>query len=142
METFWDYFTFNNVQIFTSPIRAVDSFSNPGVLVVIDCLSLFCPLFWTPAIYSASMSWYGIIQIFIKFQIFNIVICNNIYNLYLYLNYSTLHYYSLLACQFLASSIWSTTYFPISCRPFVSKIALLWYIKRALLLTRIEKTQE
>ena len=32
--------------------------------------------------------------------------------------------FTLLACQFLATNIWSTTYFPISCRPFVSKIAL------------------
>ena len=36
-------------------------------------------------------------------------------------------YYSLLACQFLASNMWSTTYFPISCRGLVTKIALLQY---------------
>ena len=35
--------------------------------------------------------------------------------------------FSLLACQFLASNMWSTTYFPISCRGLVTKIALLQY---------------
>ena len=34
---------------------------------------------------------------------------------------------ALLACQFLASNMWSTTYFPISCRGLVTKIALLQY---------------
>ena len=34
---------------------------------------------------------------------------------------------TLLACQFLASNMWSTTYFPISCRGLVTKIALLQY---------------
>ena len=33
----------------------------------------------------------------------------------------------LLACQFLVSNMWSTTYFPISCRGLVTKIALLQY---------------
>ena len=36
-------------------------------------------------------------------------------------------YFALLACQFLASNMWSTTYFPISCRGLVTKIALLQY---------------
>ena len=35
--------------------------------------------------------------------------------------------WQLLACQFLATNMWSTTYFPISCRGLVTKIALLRY---------------
>ena len=34
-------------------------------------------------------------------------------------------YYTWLACQFLASNIWSTTYFPISYRGLITKISLL-----------------
>ena len=36
-------------------------------------------------------------------------------------------YTALLACQFLATSMWSTTYFPISCRGLFTKILLLQY---------------
>ena len=36
-------------------------------------------------------------------------------------------YCPLLACQSLASNTWSTTYFPISCRGLVTRIALLQY---------------
>ena len=41
---------------------------------------------------------------------------------------------SLLACQFLATNMWSTTYFPISCRGLVTKIALLQYAIEDMLL--------
>ena len=43
-------------------------------------------------------------------------------------------YSSLLACQFLANSIWSTTDFPISCRGLVTKIAILQYAIEDILL--------
>ena len=43
-------------------------------------------------------------------------------------------YYTLLACQFLTSNMWSTTYFPISCWGLVTKIALLQYSKEDMLL--------
>ena len=42
--------------------------------------------------------------------------------------------HTLLACQFLASNMWSTTYFPISCRGLVTKIALLQYSTEDMLL--------
>ena len=43
-------------------------------------------------------------------------------------------YFALLACQFLATNMWSTTYFPISCRGLVTKIALLQYAIEDMLL--------
>ena len=43
-------------------------------------------------------------------------------------------YTALLACQFLATNMWSTTYFPISCWGLVTKIALLQYSTEDMLL--------
>ena len=93
-----------------------------------------CPLFTQKAVIEATLQWHLCAQVLswlflvLKLRIFGpksrstLCIVLKVRNL------------TLLACQFLASNIWSTTYFPISCRPFVSKIALLQYIIGDLLL--------